>query len=63
MEALCCAQARTDGSFSIEIMVVQRLDRANAIVLPPAPAKRSIKTVFVEGVRAERSSDTLLVVC
>lgn len=63
MRALCCAQARTEGSFSIEMMVSQRPERANAMLLPPAPAKRSMRTLFEGEVIAERSSETLLEGC
>jgi len=42
------------------IMVDHRLDKANAMTLPPAPANMSMRTVFELGVRALRSSATLL---
>jgi len=48
MEALFWAHASVEGSFSMEIILSQRLERANAIVLPPAPANRSISIVLLE---------------
>ena len=44
--ALCLAQARAFGSFSMAKIWFQRPESAKAIVLPPAPANASIKMFF-----------------
>lgn len=63
MRALFCAQAITEASFSMAMMVDQRFESANAIAFPPAPANMSITTVFEEGVLATRSLAICLMIC
>lgn len=50
----------TEGSFSMAMMVDHCSEIANAITFPPAPANISINMVFEAGVKARRSSATLL---
>lgn len=60
MDALCLAQAITEGSFSMAMTEVQRSDKANAIALPPAPANMSIIVVLDDGVVFAMSEATWL---
>lgn len=50
----------TDGSLSTPITLDQRLDSANAMVFPPAPANMSIITVLEGAQKVAKSSATLL---
>ena len=47
--ALCFAHLSTDGSFSMAKTRSQRPDRAKAMLLPPAPAKASMRRVLEGG--------------
>lgn len=47
-------------SFSMAMTVSQRPERANAMALPPTPAKRSITVVLAGDAKALRPSATLL---
>lgn len=58
--ALCLAQARTAGSFSMAYTRFHRLDFAKAMVLPPAPANASTKIFRPAGAEAAMCSAILL---